>query len=83
MAELPIIKWRLWYSDGSCVDSTQSTWANAPDQDVQILEWIQSPAPYRTLTYGVDEYTFEGETAIKYGAWMDEAQFMLLVSQVI
>lgn len=58
------------------------SWADAPDQDVQVLEWLHEP-PYRTLTYGIDQYTLPGETAIKYGGWMDETLFDELVAKLL
>ena len=83
MAELPVIGWRLWYSNGLSVDSTQSSWSDAPDNDVQIMEWYHEPAPYKTLTYGNDEYHFPNEPQVKYGKWMDDDAFHALVQKVI
>lgn len=78
---LPVVGWRLWYGDGSVASSVDTSWDDAPDQDVQVLE-VLHPAPYRTLTYGVDEYRLPGTVSVKFGAWMDEQEFYALVTRV-
>lgn len=80
---LPVIGWRLWYSDGSFVASDQMSWEQAPDTDVQVLEIFHDPAPYRTLSYGVDEYQLSPDSTVKFGRWMNREAFEALVERVV
>lgn len=79
--ELPVIGWRLWYSD-STFSSEDGTWDEAPSTDVQALE-VFHEAPYRTLTYGDDVYRLTPDSTPKQGGRMDDAAFDALVTQVV
>lgn len=79
---LPVIGWRLWYGDGTIVSSDQSSWDAAPDQNVQVLEWLHEP-PYRTLCYGEDEYRLTPDATPKFGRWMELSAFEQLVDRVV
>jgi hypothetical protein len=79
---MPVVGWRLWYGDGTTFDSGQGSWDQAPAQNVQVLEYLHEP-PYRTLSYGEDEYRLTPESAPKWGKWMDEAAFHALVAEVV
>lgn len=81
--ELPIRGWRLWYSDGSTFSSFDGTWEEAPSNDVQVLEILQKPKPYRTLNYGIDEYKLPNNDLVKLGAWMQEDAFYALIKKVL
>lgn len=64
---MPVIGWKLWYADGSTVDSTQQTWAAAPAEGVQVL-MVYHPRGYRTVVRGRDEYTHPmGHGGSKFG----------------
>lgn len=68
--ELPILGWRLYYSDGSSFSHEDGSWSDAPSIDVQVLEVLHEP-PYRTLSHGDDEYRLPGEADVKFGRWAD------------
>lgn len=70
---LEIIGWKIYYSN-STFTSEDGAWEEAPDQDVQAVEYIHE-SPYKTLTYGEDFYNLPGHDAIKCGAWMEENEF--------
>lgn len=80
---LPVVGWRLYYGDGSVVSHLDCSWADAPSENVQVLEQLHDPAPYRTLTYGDDEYRLTPDSEVKFGAWMDAADFEALVDRVL
>lgn len=78
---LPVLGWCLYYSDGSIVHSDDSTWEDAPSEDVQVLE-ILHEAPYRTLFTGWDVYDLPGSATVKYGRWMENTEFYALLRTV-
>lgn len=58
------IGWKIWYSN-STFDSTQGTWGEAPDTDVQCVvlyyaEMVAEGIPYRDLFMGADYYAYDG-----------------------
>jgi hypothetical protein len=78
----PIVNWRLWYSDGSSVASWESSWEDAPTDDIQLLI-LHHDAEHCTIIMGEDEYYLPGETAVKYGKWMDTGAYDALVEWVL
>ena len=81
MSTLSVIGWCIYYSDGSTFSSEDGSWAQAPADDVQVLE-ILHPPPYRTIDHGVDEYRLPGESIVKLGRWMDEAGLYRIIEGV-
>ncbi len=67
--------WRIWYAGGSTFDSSQGTWAQAPDDGVQVLMLYhghdEHRRPLRTLITGVDEYRLPGRKTVKRGTLME------------
>ena len=78
--QLPVIGWRITYGDGSTFTDVDGSWDDAPDQNVQILEYLHEP-PYRTFEYGIDEYRLTPESAPKFGKWMVLKEFEALVAR--
>jgi hypothetical protein len=66
--------WRLYYDDGSTFSSADGTWAQAPNEGVQVLVTYQEP-PYKVLHDGVDTYRLPGRKTVKHGRWMDTDAF--------
>jgi len=71
----PFLGWRIWYGDGSTTCSSETTWEECPDDDVQVV-WISERAParstaevYRTGYNGDDEYRIPTSTRVKRGKW--------------
>lgn len=77
--DLPVLGWRLVYGDGSTFSSDDGSWDDAPSTNVQVLEYLHEP-PYRTFTYGEDEYRLTPDHSPKFGAWMEESAFHALVA---
>lgn len=75
---MPILRWAIWYGDGTVFRSEDGAWSSAPTENVQLV-WLYHEPPYRTLITGLDEYRLPGETDVKYGAWMDFDAYQSLV----
>jgi hypothetical protein len=79
---LPVVGWRLYYSDGSTFTSADGSWADAPASDVQILVVFHGDG-YRTFSHGDDFYFMPGKGAVKVGAWMDFDEYEALVARAL
>lgn len=59
------VGWRIYYTDGSKVDSAQSIWAAAPGTNVQAVLVFMDVRPYKNIYMGQEEYVIPGETVTK------------------
>lgn len=63
---LPVIAWKVFYADGLTVDSTCSSWEEAPSEGVQVV-MVYHPNGFRTVVRGRDAYTLPSASARKFG----------------
>jgi hypothetical protein len=73
MEMLPVIAWKMYYSDSE-ISSEESSWEDAPSEDVQAVFYIHGE-PYLTTSSGVDEYFMPGSDHVKYGKYMTDEDF--------
>jgi len=78
-----MVKWRIYYGDGSVVDGTSlPEWLAAPDEGVQIVTALYGfdghGRPLGQVAYGSDWYGFDGLTilqgrasSLKRGVWRE------------
>ena len=68
-----IVKWKIYYGDGSVVCSEETTWDECPDHDVQVvLLFRESDAGgrlYCDILSEDDEYRLPENDHVKYGKW--------------
>jgi len=63
---LPVIGWKIWYTDRSTWCSDTSKWDGAPSGGVQQVAYFH-PGGLKTLSGGIDEYFYPGSTHTKLG----------------
>jgi hypothetical protein len=73
-----VVRWRIYYPD-SVWDSADGPWDDAPSDNVQIVMLYHEPEPYRTVMMGEDEFRLTPNSSVKYGKWMDDAEYEALV----
>lgn len=70
-----VTHWRIYYGDGSHVDSSNSTWEDCQDYDVQVVvQFRLSPSGDRLMCEmmsGDDHYYLEGHDRVKYGEYAE------------
>lgn len=68
-----ICKWRIFYGDGTVINSEDCSWEDCSDQDVQVvLLFKESDAGgrlYCDILSEDDEYKLPGNDHVKYGKW--------------
>jgi hypothetical protein len=75
----PIIAWKLWYADGSTINSMQSTWDDAPSEGVQVL-MVYHPSGHRNIIKGRDEYCLPSSAIGKLGLAIDLEEFHAIMA---
>jgi len=75
MKNYKVIGWKVWYGDESVVTSRESSWEQAPDQDVQVVmlyfDWKDSQGrPRRQIFSGCDYYFCDGNWTVPSN-WAD------------
>jgi hypothetical protein len=75
---LPIIGWKIWFGDGTSVNSFDQSWEGAPKENVQVVCYYHGRG-YRTFSSGCDEYfnpSISGES--KLGKLIGDEDFEVI-----
>lgn len=73
---LPVVGWKIYTSDG-VVSSRNTTLRRAPTTDIQCIV-LYHEQPYRTLMDGRDSYVIPGDTTVRLGKGLSDAQFEVI-----
>lgn len=75
----PMDEWVLFYGDGTVARSTQVSWEDCPDDNVQfLLTYHMAPRGHRLYCTGFtgdDEYRIPGSDHVKYGKTIPDEEY--------
>lgn len=74
--------WRIYYGDGSTFDSSQGSWTDAPDEDVQIV-MLYLERPYRNQVCAADVYFLPNGTHPKFGRAIPDEDFYAIQASAV
>lgn len=83
-AMMPVLRWRIYYADGSTVDgSTADEWKATPEQEVQAVLAFHEEPWGATAMHGHDRYWLPGyHYWPRYGSTIDEATLEAILDRV-
>jgi hypothetical protein len=80
---LPIIGWKIWFGDGTSVNSFDETWNDAPKENVQVVCYYHGKG-YRTFSSGCDEYALPSiSSETKLGKLIPDEEFAIIKSRAM